>query len=195
MARQHRNHGSPAPPTALDLTGIKLGPCRQQCSDREQKFAYALGTGLADNPTEAARQAGYESKNPVAVRVRAYELISRDHVVAAIRECATGTFSALIGLTVKAAQAIVMDPLHADHAKTVMSILSRLGFTEKAAVDVNLLAEVKQLSTIDKPSGKIFLGRSNGSFPKRPCSRCSAIPGCRFYAAAWQKRKPRPSPS
>jgi hypothetical protein len=165
----------------------------QQCSDREQKFAYALGTGLADNPTEAARQAGYESKNPVAVRVRAHELISRDHVVAAIRECATGTFSALIGLTVKAAQDIVRDNRHPEHAKTVLSILSRLGFNEKAAVDVNLSAEVKVVDH-RQAEWEDFLRATEWKFPEETMLEMFGYSGLSILRARLAKEKAKSLP-
>jgi hypothetical protein len=47
-----------------------------------------------------------------------------------------------VPLTIGAAKRLLLNTDHPDHQKTVVSLLSRLGYGEKASVDVNVSGEV-----------------------------------------------------
>lgn len=130
---------------AIDLTGVDLGPKMQACSDRERKFVWALATGLADTATEAARQAGYSDpgKASAAIRVTAHALMHRERVIEAIEEVTRREFRSLIAPALAATRAMLTNRDHPDHAKTVQSMLSRLGFGERTGVDVKVSGEVR----------------------------------------------------
>lgn len=121
----------------------ELGPKMMACSEREQAFVMAyLSNG--GNGTEAARAAGYSDpakgdyKGSAGIRVRAYELLHREKVLAAIEEVGRKEFRGLLVPALTALKTLLEKPDHTDHAKVVQSVLSRLGFSEKAAVEMNI---------------------------------------------------------
>lgn len=115
------------------------------CSERERRFVWALATGMADNATEAARLAGFSDpgKDSSAIRVRAHECMHRERVIEAIEEVARKEFRGLIAPALFATRAMITNKDHPDHAKTVQSMLSRLGFGEHTSVDLNVSGEVR----------------------------------------------------
>jgi phage terminase small subunit len=130
----------------MDVTSIELGPRMQACSELERKFVLALVTGPAETATDAARMAGYSDKAN-GCWVRAFELMNRERVVAAIEETARKEFRGIIPAVVKAARKLILNDKHPDHAKAVNSMLSRLGFAERSGVDVHMSGEVTMNAT------------------------------------------------
>jgi hypothetical protein len=126
----------------MDFEKIELGPKMQACSALERKFVwfYITNEGLP-NGAQAARDAGYSDSGEGA-KVRASELMHRDRVIAALEEVGKKAFRGLLGPAVKATAAMINDPKHPDHAKTVSSTLARLGLTERTGVDVNVSGEI-----------------------------------------------------
>lgn len=126
------------------LKGIELGPKMQACSEKERIFAFAVATGIAESVPDAARLAGYSDpgRHSSAIRVAAHELMHRARVVEAIEEVCRTQFRNLVPLVIAAAKRVLEQPEHDDHVKMIISLLSRLGYGEKTAVDVNVTGEV-----------------------------------------------------
>lgn len=125
-----------------EFAEVELGPKMLACNDRERRFVWHFVTSKDDNATEAARRAGYTDNDNGAIKVRAHALMHRDRVIAAIDEVARKEFRTLLMPTIRATRALVDNPKHPDHARTLGSLLSRLGLGERSAVDVNLAGEV-----------------------------------------------------
>jgi hypothetical protein len=119
------------------LDGVELGPAAAQCTKLERRFAFALALGLADTQAGAARLAGYSSKGG-GERVSAARAMAKDHVRAAVREFAGTELLGLVGLALKAQRELLLDKKHPQHERAVSSVLNRVGFGERAAVDVNV---------------------------------------------------------
>jgi hypothetical protein len=128
----------------MDISGIELGPRMQACSEMERKFVIAYVTNNDGNATQAAREAGYSDLGleSAAIRVRAFEVIHRDRVLAAIEEVGGKIFRSLLMPAIRATKRMIDNEKHPDHAKTVLSTLSRLGKSERTGVDVNVSGEV-----------------------------------------------------
>jgi hypothetical protein len=127
--------------TDLDLANVEtLGPAMTACTERERKFALALGSGAAETYRHAALLAGYSDVKGGA-RVRAHVLMQRERVRLAIREVASQYLENLAGLAVKALRDALTDVRHPDRFKTASTILSRLGWGENSTININ--AEMK----------------------------------------------------
>jgi hypothetical protein len=131
------------------LRGIPLGPKMLACSEQERVFAYAFATGIAGTAADAARLAGYSDpqvsrtgKPSNSLRSKAHQILHRPRVIEAVEEICRTEFRALVPLTIGAAKRLLLNTDHPDHQKTVVSLLSRLGYGEKASVDVNVSGEV-----------------------------------------------------
>lgn len=135
-----------------DFHGMELGPRMRACSDRERKFVWFLLTTADGNATEAARLAGYSDpgqhqitktgdRNPT-IRIQAHRMMHNERVLAAIEEVGRKEFRALMVPAILANKRLLKDMKHKDHAKAVMSTLSRVGFAERSGVDVNVTGEV-----------------------------------------------------
>lgn len=124
------------------LRGIELGPKLQACSEKERIFAFAVATGIAKSAADAARRAGYADNGKTGIGVRAHDLMHRQRVIEAIEEVCRTQFRGLVPITIAAAKRILEDPEHDDHVKMIISLLSRLGYGERAAVDVNVTGEI-----------------------------------------------------
>jgi hypothetical protein len=110
--------------------------------DRERKFVwYYLTNEGAPNGAQAARDAGYSDVGE-GCKVRAHFLLHRERVILALEEVGKKAFRGLLGPAIKATAAMINDPKHGDHAKTVSSTLARLGLTERTGVDVNVTGEL-----------------------------------------------------
>lgn len=116
---------------------IEIGPKLALCTEQEQRFVWAYVTGDG-NATEAARDAGYVDNDNGSIRVRAHALMHRERVLEAIEECGRKVFRGLLGPAISANRKLIEDSKHPDHHKAVQSTLSRLGFTERTAVDVTV---------------------------------------------------------
>jgi phage terminase small subunit len=131
------------------LRGIPLGPKMLACNERQRVFAFAYAVGIASSAAGAARLAGYSdpesSKSGLpsnSLNSRAHQLLHTPKIVEAIEEICRTEFRNLIPLVISSAKQLLMNPEHRDHAKTVMGLLSRLGYGEKSQVDVNVAVEV-----------------------------------------------------
>jgi phage terminase small subunit len=131
------------------LKGLEIGPKLAACSEKERVFAYAYATGIAETAAAAARLAGYSDPGPHSnsLRSKAHQVLHRSHVIAAIEEVCRTEFRGLIPLTIAAAKRVLQDSEHDDHVKMIISLLSRLGYGEKTAVDVNVSGEVMMSHT------------------------------------------------
>lgn len=110
--------------------------------ERERKFVwFYLTNDGAPNGAQAARDAGYSDASDGA-KVRAHALLHRERVILALEEVGRKAFRGLLGPAIKATAAMIADPKHSDHAKTVSSTLARLGLTERTGVDINLTGEL-----------------------------------------------------
>jgi hypothetical protein len=137
------------------LKGIPLGPKMLACNERERVFAFAYATGIAASAGEAARLAGY-SEGPAVARngrksnslnSRGHQLVHKPRVMEAIEEVCRTEFRGLVPLVIGAAKRLLLNAEHPDHQKTVVSLLSRLGYGEKTSVDVNVSGEVTDHTT------------------------------------------------
>lgn len=137
----------------MDFSEIELGPKMQACSERERKFVWFYVTNAADgdkpNASQAARDAGYADPGAenATVRVQAHALMHRERVLSAIEEVGKKAFRSLLVPAVMATSKLINDPKSPDHAKAVMSTLSRLGVTERSGIDVNVSGEVQHSHT------------------------------------------------
>jgi phage terminase small subunit len=131
----------------MDFSEIELGPKMQACSEKERRFVWFYVTDDDGNATEAARKAGYVDSENGAIRVRGHQLIHRDRVLAAIEEVAGKAFRGLLAPAVRATRRLIENDKHADHAKTTLSVLSRLGKSERSGLDVNVTGEVQHNHT------------------------------------------------
>jgi hypothetical protein len=121
-----------------------LGPKMQACSERERLFVWAfLGQGCQD-ASEAARKAGCSDPGPQssAIRVRGHELRHRQRVIEAMQEVARLYFGGLLLPAVLAAEDMIGNPKHPDHAKMVQAVLGAQGLGERRGLDVNFSGEV-----------------------------------------------------
>jgi phage terminase small subunit len=131
------------------LRGIPLGPKMQACNEQQRIFAFAYATGIAPTAAEAARLAGYSDpersksgRQSNSLRSRASQVLHNPKVMEAIEEVCRTEFRGLVPLTIGAAKRLLLNAEHSDHAKTVMGLLSRLGYGEKTSVDVQVSGEV-----------------------------------------------------
>jgi hypothetical protein len=125
----------------MDISGVELGPRMQACNEMERKFVIAYVTNNDGNATQAARDAGY-SDVAEGAKVRAFEVIHRERVLAAIDEVGRKLFRGLLIPAIIATRKLIESEKHPDHAKTVSSTLARLGLTERTGVDVNVSGEI-----------------------------------------------------
>jgi hypothetical protein len=124
----------------IEFEGLELGPAMQACSERERKFVlnYLANAG---NGADAARKAGF-SDVAEGAKVRASVMLHRERVIAALEEVGRKSFRGLLVPAVKAAMSLIEKPDHPDHAKTALSVLSRLGLAERSGVDVSFKGEL-----------------------------------------------------
>jgi hypothetical protein len=127
----------------MDFAELELGPKMQACSERERLFVWHYVTGDDGNATEAARLAGYaDGGSGVGIRVRAHALMHRERVLEAIEEVAGKAFRGLLAPAIRATKRIIESPKDVNHAKVVLSTLSRLGKSERTGIDVNHTGEL-----------------------------------------------------
>lgn len=131
----------------MDFKDFENGPKMRALPEREQKFVWFYVTG--ENPTEAARLAGWVDNDNGAIRVRAHLLMHRDRVLDAIDEVGRKAFRGLLIPAINATKKLIEKPDHPDHSRTLQSTLSRLGISERTAVDVNHTGEVSVNHTDD----------------------------------------------
>lgn len=125
-----------------DFSDVDLGPAMQACSAMERRFVWFFVTGDEDDATDAARKAGYVDNGNGAIRVTAHRLRHRERVIEAIKEVAAAELRAQIVPVLHATKRIIRNPKHPDHARTLATMLSRLGHGEKGSLDVNVSGQV-----------------------------------------------------
>lgn len=124
-----------------NFAGIELGPKMQACSDRERAFIWHYLTDAQGNGAEAARLAGY-SDHLEAAKVQACRQLQKERVLQAMEEVGRQQFRSLLGPALVRTRRLLENPDHPDHSKMLQSMLSRLGFSERTGVDVNVRGEV-----------------------------------------------------
>ena len=131
------------------LASIPLGPKMQACNERERVFAFAYATGIASSAAEAARLAGCSEpvlsrtgKRSNSLRSRASQILHKPRVMEAIEEVCRAEFRGLVPLVIGAAKRLLLNAEHPDHQKTVVSLLSRLGYGEQTQVAVSVSGEI-----------------------------------------------------
>jgi hypothetical protein len=103
-------------------------------NDRERAFVWHLVCNGGDG-SAAAIAAGYSNSGDAA-KVRAHELRHKMRVVEAIHECGWRLLGSIGGSAIHALEQLVLRPEHPDHFKAVTAVLSRIGFSEKTALEV-----------------------------------------------------------
>jgi hypothetical protein len=118
-----------------------LGPKMLALNERERAFVCAY-LANAGNAKQAAITAGYSDLGDAA-KVRGHHLLHRPKILDALDEVGKKTFRGLLAPCLAAAKAIIERPDHPDHSKMVIALLSRLGYHERATVDVNISGSVE----------------------------------------------------
>ncbi len=127
----------------MDLP-TELGPKMLACSERERRFVWEFLLNDCKDATDAARKAGCSDPGPhsSAIRVRGHELRYRERVREAIQEVARAHFGGMLLPAVLAAEAVVMNAKHPDHAKMVLAVLGAQGLGARTGIDVNVSGSV-----------------------------------------------------
>ena len=118
----------------------ELGPKMQACSPRERLFVWAFLEQGCQDAADAARKAGCSDPGPPssAIRVRGHELRHRPRVIEAMQEVARMYFGGLLLPAVLAAEDMITNPKHPDHAKMVQAVLGAQGLGERKGIDLNV---------------------------------------------------------
>lgn len=127
------------------LDGVELGPkMRALSNEKQQLFVWHYVTQLDGSASKAAIAAGYATneKWPGQVRKRACLLMHDRRIMDAIKELAEQALGGLLIPSLKATKALIENPDHPGHTRAVLSALSRLGFGERQALDVNVSGRV-----------------------------------------------------
>lgn len=109
-------------------------------NDRERAFVWNYILNGA-NGTRAARAAGYSDASG-ACRVRAVELLQREDIQAALRELSVRYLGSLVPKAMVRLGQLLDNKTHRQHHKAIDMVLSRTGFAERTAVDVNVSGQV-----------------------------------------------------
>jgi phage terminase small subunit len=120
---------------------IEMGPKMQACAPQERLFVWFVAVEGFD-ATNAARKAGYVDNDNGAIRVRGHALMHRERVIEALEEVGRKSFRSLLPTAIAANRKLLENDKHPDHHKAVQSTLSRLGLSERTAVDVTMGGEV-----------------------------------------------------
>jgi hypothetical protein len=122
-----------------------LGPKMLALNERKRRFVWEFLANGCKDAADAARKAGFSDPGPhsSAIRVTAHYCRHDPKVVEAMQEVARTYFGGLLLPAVLAAERLIVKEDHADHAKMVLSVLSRLGLSERTGVDLNVTGEVE----------------------------------------------------
>lgn len=120
----------------------ELGPKMLACTEPERLFVWAFLEQGCQDASDAARKAGYVDTGTGAIRVRGHQLRHRQRVIDAMREVALAYFGGLLLPAVLAAEDMITNPKHPDHANMVKAVLSHGGLGERSRLDVNFSGEV-----------------------------------------------------
>jgi hypothetical protein len=147
----------------------ELGPKMQALDERERQFVWAFLQQGCRDASDAARKAGYSDPGPhsSAIRVQAHELRHRRRVVEAMQEVARTHFGGLLLPAVLAAEDMIANPKHPDHAKMVLAALAAQGLGAIQKIDVHqtttdqtsaaILKQIEALATrLGVPVGRLL---------------------------------------
>lgn len=133
----------PAMQFPTDWSGF--GPRMQALRDRERRFCWAYlinsMTEVGANGAQSARDAGYSDRSEGA-KVTAHHLLHREDVQGAIQELAARELRGLALPALAALGSILRKPDHPDRQKVALSVLSRIGLAETAAVNLSVSGSV-----------------------------------------------------
>lgn len=123
---------------------MEFGPKMQACTERVRRFVLAFLEQGCEDASEAARKAGFHDPGPhsSAIRVRGHELRHRPRVIEAMQEVARTYFGGMLLPAVLAAEDMITNRKHPDHAKMVLAVLGAQGLGERKSVDLNVSGEV-----------------------------------------------------
>lgn len=109
-------------------------------NDRERAFVWNyMLNGCKGGP--AALAAGYAG-TPGSARVRAFELLHREDIQAALRELGMRYLGSLMPKALVRLGELLDNKNHRQHAKAIEMTLSRTGVVERTALDVNVSGQV-----------------------------------------------------
>jgi hypothetical protein len=119
------------------------------CSDRERKFVWAFLENGCKDAADAARKAGFSDPGPhsSAIRVRGHELRHRARVIEAMKEVARTYFGGLLLPAVLAAEDILLNPKHPDHAAMIKAILGSNGLGDRTKLDLSVSGQIEHTIT------------------------------------------------
>lgn len=109
--------------------------------ERQRSFVWHYMLNGGDG-AKAARLSGYSDVKE-ACKVRASQLLQRADIQAALQELCTRYLFSLAPKAVFRLGKLLDDPKHKHHAKAIDMTLSRTGFGERTAVDVNVSGSVQ----------------------------------------------------
>jgi hypothetical protein len=123
----------------------ELGPAMLACSERERRFVWHFLEQGCRDATDAARKAGCPDPGPhsSAIRVRGHELRHRPRVIEAMKEVGRTYFGGLLLPAVLAAEDILLNSRHPDHATMIKAILGSNGMGDRTKVDINVSGQVE----------------------------------------------------
>jgi hypothetical protein len=129
----------------------ELGPKMQACSPQERRWVWAYLENGCQDASDAARKAGFSDpgKHSAAIRVRGHELRHRPRVLEALQEVARTHFSGLVLPAVLAAETMIANGKHPDHAKLVLAVLSAHGLGAQTKVDINVQGQIEHVNRTD----------------------------------------------
>lgn len=113
---------------------------RELRDDRQRRFVWSYMLNGA-NGAAAARAAGY-SDTAEGCKVRAHVLLHRDGIQRALRELCTKYLFSLAPKALIRLGELLDKPDHDKHVKAIEMVLSRAGFAERTAIDVNVSGHV-----------------------------------------------------
>src|SRR5215510_6940946 len=123
-----------------------FGPKMLALTERQRRFCWAYLTQLMANAgdvsaAEAARDAGY-SDTGGACKVRASQLMHDERIIEALDELAQREMRGLALPALMALKRIMENPQHDDHFKGVMSVLNRVGMSERTEQHLTVTHQV-----------------------------------------------------
>jgi len=126
-----------------------LGPAMLALNERRRLFVLIIDQFPKITLGEAAERAGFggppggdPAKRDHVLRQTGYRLMHDEKIIAALHETASKNLRSGALLAVKALIRLVENEKHKDHARAIEMMLSRTGFVERTAHDVNVRGEI-----------------------------------------------------
>ncbi len=117
---------------------LELGPKMLACNERERRFVWEFLQNGCRNASDAARKAGFSDPGTGAIRVWSHKLRYRPRVIEAMQEVARQYFGGMVLPAVLAAERMVLNEKHPDHAKMLLAVLSANGLGERTRVEMSV---------------------------------------------------------